>query len=310
MKSDGIVLVNKHQGITSFDVVSNLRRMLGIKRIGHCGTLDPLARGLMLICLGRATKVAQFLTGEDKRYVADVKLGSTTSTYDRFGVVVSKSDWTTVSKRKVKDALEFFIGSITQVVPPYSAIKYRGQPMYKYARKNIGVPPKKRKVVINRIELLNFDPPHVKIAVSCSKGTYIRSLAHEFGEKLGCGAHLFELCRTSVGHFRLRDAFKLNQIAARNELGRLDEKILDLSTVLPFPALTVIEQKTHKIANGCNLFSHDVAACSSEFVSGQRVSLIDSGARLLAVGEALVSSSYLSENIPNDTPVFKYIRVI
>jgi tRNA pseudouridine55 synthase len=310
MIDDGAILVNKHQGITSFDVISSLRRILRIRQIGHCGTLDPLARGLVIVCFGRATKLVQFLSHEDKRYEADIKLGRTTSTYDRYGVVTGESAVDAISEEEVERALESFTGDIRQTVPPHSAAKYQGRPRYEYARNGINIPAKKREVTIHKIRLIEFVSPHVRIDVTCSKGTYIRSIAHELGRKLGCGAHLFSLSRLRVGRYSLEDALTLNQIAARKNLNRLSERIIDLPGLLDFPFLTVSEAKRLGIANGAGIFARDIERVSGGFGRGQKVSLTDSAGQLLAVCEALLASSELEANKSVSTPVFKYIRVI
>lgn len=281
-----------------------------MKRIGHCGTLDPLARGLVIVCFGRATKLVQFLTHEDKRYEADIMLGKTTVTYDRYGVVTDESAVDAISAREVETALEAFTGDIQQTVPPHSAVKYHGRPRYEYARNGIDIPAKNRQVTVHKIRLIEFVSPHVKIDVTCSKGTYIRSIAHELGQKLGCGAHLFSLSRLRVGRYRLEDALTLNQIAARKNLDRLSERIIDLPELLEFPSLTVAEAMKPNIANGVDIFARDIEQFSGGFGCGQKVSLADSEGQLLAVGEALLASSELEANKSVSTPVFKYIRVI
>lgn len=281
-----------------------------MKRIGHCGTLDPLARGLVIVCFGRATKLVQFLTHEDKRYEADIMLGKTTVTYDRYGVVTGESAVDAISAGEVETALEAFTGNIQQTVPPHSAVKYHGRPRYEYARNGIDIPAKNRQVTVHGIRLIEFVSPHVKIDVTCSKGTYIRSIAHELGQKLGCGAHLFSLSRLRVGRYRLEDALTLNQIAARKNLDRLSERIIDLPELLEFPFLTVTEAKKPNIANGVDIFARDIEQFSGGFGCGQKISLADSAGQLLAVGEALLASSELEANKLVSTPVFKYIRVI
>jgi tRNA pseudouridine55 synthase len=310
MRNDGAILVNKHQGITSFDVISSLRRILQIRRIGHCGTLDPLAHGLVVVCLGRATKLVQFLSHEDKRYEADIMLGRTTVTYDRYGVVTGVSPVNAISAGEVETALESFTGDVQQTVPPHSAVKYHGRPRYEYARNGVDIPAKSRDVTIHEIRLIEFASPHAIIDVTCSKGTYVRSIAHDLGRKLDCGAHLFSLSRLRVGRYRLEDALTLNQIAARKNLNRLSERIIDLPGLLEFPFLTVADAKKSNITNGVDIFARDIERFSSGFGRGEKVSLADSAGQLLAVGEALLASSELNANKTVGTPVFKYIRVI
>ncbi|MFH1892409.1 MAG: tRNA pseudouridine(55) synthase TruB [Candidatus Zixiibacteriota bacterium] len=308
--NDGMLLINKYHGITSFDVIARLRKILGVRRIGHCGTLDPIARGLILVCVGRATKLVQFLSSQEKEYTADILLGKSTNTFDRYGVVTRESDWSAISESDVLEALESFKGDIEQIVPPHSAVKYNGKPLYEYARKDIDVPVKRRMVTIRRIELLKFDPPHIKIEVVCSKGTYIRSLANDLGRKLGSGAHLFDLCRTRIGRFELDDALTLGQIGARRELGRLDEKLIALSDALKLPSLTVDDSCVSGIQGGADVLGSYITKASEDFEVGQRISLIDASGKLLAVGEVLIGSAELRMNKTDLNPVFKYIRVI
>jgi tRNA pseudouridine55 synthase len=265
---------------------------------------------LLIVCLGRATKLVRFLAADDKQYTADIMLGIATNTFDRCGAVTGVSGIDGVSRRDVETALDSLSGSRSQIVPGYSAAKYCGRPMYEYARKRIDLPERYRDVVINKIELKHLALPRVAIEVNCSKGTYIRSLANELGDKLGCGAHLFSLRRTSIGRHSLEDSLTLNQIAARKELERLDEKVIPISDILDFPALTVAESRIPKVADGVGALPRDIAGYSRGFSAGETVSLVASGGRLLAVGEALLASSDLERCRSMNLPVFKYLRVV
>ncbi len=310
MTSDGAILIDKHHGMTSFDVVSSLRKTLRIRRMGHCGTLDPIASGLVIVCFGRATKLVRFISAENKQYIADLMLGKTTATYDRYGVTVGESEVEGVSQDEVEAVLGSFLGNRLQAVPHHSALKYRGRPMYEYARQGINIPDRVREVTIHTIRLLEFASPHVILDVTCSKGTYVRSLAHEVGQKLGCGAHVFSLRRICIGNHRVEDALTLAQVSARKKLGFLDEVMIDMSDLLEFPSLTVVEPGKSKIAHGIDVLAGDVAGISGQFDVGDRISLVDSTGRLLAVGNALAGSSDLAADTDHGTPVFEYIRVI
>lgn len=310
MKSDGAVLVNKNHGITSFDVVAGLRRILETKRVGHCGTLDPLATGLLIVCFGRTTKLARFVADEDKQYTADILLGRTTTTFDRYGGVTGESAIDNITHGMIESALDSLTGTREQAVPRYSAAKHDGQPLYKYARKQIDVPVRHRKVTVYEIRMVDITLPHVVVEVVCSKGTYIRSLANELGSKLGCGAHLFALRRTRIGSRRLEDALTLSQISARKALGRLDEKVIPMSRLLNLPRLTVRESKASKIPNGVDMFARDIVEYSSGFRAGQTVSLVGSAGRLLAVGEALMPSSDIDRSRSVNVPILRYLRVV
>jgi len=310
-RSDGILLVNKHQGITSFDIVFHLRKILHIKRIGHCGTLDPIATGLVIVCIGRTTKLSQFLSGEDKEYIAEFLLGTTTTTYDRLGETTNKADWSGVTENKLSEVIESFTGEIEQEVPAYSAVKVGGKRMYTYARDGATVEQRSRQVHIYELQLLEFEPPLVKISIVCSKGTYVRSLVNDIGTRLGCGAVMSGLCRQRIGRFMLEDAMNLRQIAARDSLGKLDEKIIDPAEALGLPRLAVMEERKQTVLSGGALFGKDIRSHSGDFSEGDRISVVDGKGDLLAIGNALIGSSNLGINGNQaTTPVFKYLRVI
>ena len=205
---NGLLLIDKPAGITSFGIVARLRSLTGIKRIGHAGTLDPLATGLMLLLLGSATKQAQSLLKLDKSYTATIKLGWDSTTGDEEGEKTLVSD-TIPDLAEVEKALEQFQGQLTQVPPQYSAIKVQGQPAYKLARRGQKVPLEPRQIEIYHLELLKYEYPEVRISTSVSSGTYVRSLAADIGRALGAGGYLSELRRTVVGSYTIEDAIPL-----------------------------------------------------------------------------------------------------
>ncbi len=217
---DGILVVDKPFGITSHDVVGRVRRMARQKRVGHAGTLDPMATGVLLVCLGRATRVAEYLSGSDKTYRAVIRLGVETDTYDAEGRVTATRP-VTIGEADLRDMLVRFTGEIDQVPPMYSALKRDGQPLYKLARKGIDVERAARRVTIYNIALCAFEGPAAAIHVRCSTGTYIRSLAHDIGAALGCGAHLTELTRLASGSFTLDEAVKLEDLGSQDIAGWL-----------------------------------------------------------------------------------------
>jgi tRNA pseudouridine55 synthase len=212
MKVAGIVNVNKPRGWSSFDVVALVRRLIrdatGDRRcrVGHAGTLDPAAEGVLPICLGQATRIVQYLIEEPKTYRAAIRLGVSTDTYDAWGTVTATADPSGVNRRQLEEALRGFVGEVWQVPPMYSAVKRDGVPLYRYARAGQEVEREPRRVVIAKLEMLAFEPPLVDIEVECGRGAYIRTLAYDLGERLGCGAHLESLLRTRLGPFRLADA--------------------------------------------------------------------------------------------------------
>ena len=205
MTLHGLLLVDKPRGPSSHDVVAHMRRTSGEARIGHTGTLDPLASGLLVLCLGRATRLSEYLLGHDKRYLAEVQLGQSTTTYDAEGAVTLERP-VLATHTDVAAALQTFTGTIRQAPPAYSAVKVGGQPAYKLARSGRPADLAARPVTIHTIELLEYTSPRATILVHCSAGTYIRSLAHDLGQLLGCGAHLAELKRTAAGPFLLSGA--------------------------------------------------------------------------------------------------------
>ena len=226
MKS-GIINVYKEKGFTSFDVVAKLRGILKTKKIGHTGTLDPDAEGVLPVCIGRATKVCDILTDKDKVYEAVMLLGVETDTQDTSGEVLKELP-VEVSEEDVKEAILSFVGEYAQVPPMYSALKVNGKKLYELAREGKTVERKARNVQIFSIEILEMDLPRVRMSVHCSKGTYIRTLCHDVGQKLGCGGCMDKLLRTKVGVFELADTLKLAEIDALAREGLVEDRIISV----------------------------------------------------------------------------------
>ena len=210
MSLAGVLVIDKPGGMTSHDVVMRVRRILGVKKVGHTGTLDPMATGLLPLCIGGATKIARFLEGGEKEYRATIKFGIETDTYDAEGKVVAESDTSGVSEEMVLEALTQFKGKIQQIPPMYSAVKIGGTPLYKLARKGITVEREPKEVEISAIDVEEFTMPLLTMRITCSKGTYIRTLCHDLGSVVGCGAHLVALRRTRSGYFSIQDAITLD----------------------------------------------------------------------------------------------------
>jgi len=208
----GVLLVDKDPGMTSHDVVAIARRSMGIRKIGHCGTLDPMATGLLMLVVGRATKIQDLLMSEDKEYVGTVTLGSTTSTQDAEGEVIEEREVTGVSEDDVRSAFEQYSGEFEQIPPMVSAIKKDGVPLYKLARKGKEVKRDPRPVYVTAYELTRIAIPEIDFTVNCSKGFYVRSYAHDIGSTLGCGGHLSSLRRTRSGEFTLDRAVKVETL--------------------------------------------------------------------------------------------------
>ena len=207
---DGVLLVHKPAGMTSHDVVNRIRKIFHTKKVGHCGTLDPEATGVLVLCIGKATKALQFLMSETKEYQATLVLGQATDTYDASGQVVAQKPFQGVSH--VDAVLQSFVGSQEQLPPMYSAIKVNGKKLYEYARNHEKVEVQPRSIVIHRIKLIDQHDQFITFRVQCSKGTYIRSLCVDIGKKLGYPAHMQKLIRLASGHFRLENCFSLEDI--------------------------------------------------------------------------------------------------
>ena len=249
----GLLLIDKPAGITSFDVVRRVRRALKVRKVGHLGTLDPFATGLLPLALEEATKLAQFLLEEPKTYLATLKLGVETDSQDLTGRVTAESD-RLPSPEEVRQAATRFVGEIEQVPPSYSAVHHQGERLYKLARRGEAVEVPPRQVVIYRLEVMEAALPQVTVRVECGKGTYIRTLAHDLGRALGCGAHLVALTRLAVGAFRLEEALPLDLIEKRADLGDIHRRLIPLAQCLPrYQAVRVDRQEAWRLAQGQTL---------------------------------------------------------
>ena len=236
----GIINVYKEKGFTSHDVVAKLRGIAGQKKIGHTGTLDPDATGVLPVCLGKATKLCDLLTDKDKTYEAVLLLGKTTDTQDITGEVLEEKSTETLTEEKVREVIEGFIGDYEQIPPMYSALKVNGKKLYELAREGKVIERKARPVKILDIQILEMDLPRVRMEVSCSKGTYIRTLCHDIGEKLGCGGCMESLIRTRVSAFRIEDAKTLDEIEALKQEGKLEELLVPIDEMFSsYPKITV-----------------------------------------------------------------------
>lgn len=222
--SGEILNINKPTGWTSFDLVRTIRNHLRIKKVGHAGTLDPFATGVLLILTGKATKKSLELTGLEKEYLAEIEFGTETDTHDVDGKVIRQcEELPGYDEGRIRDCLQEFVGEIEQVPPAYSAIKFKGKPLYKYARKGIAVELKPRKVTVKSARLVDANWPLIKIEVICSKGTYIRSLARDLGTKLGTGAFLRSLVRTRIGSYQLKDSYNISDFLKMGEVSTANE---------------------------------------------------------------------------------------
>jgi len=248
--ASGILNIDKPQGCTSHDVVARVRRLTRQKRVGHAGTLDPLATGVLLVCVGQATRVSEYLMGEPKRYLARIRFGTATDTYDAEGQVTARTE-AIPSLEAIEALLPRFTGRILQAPPPYSALKVEGEPAYRRARRGEEVEQAPRPVDVYDISLRDWQPPELELEVSCGRGTYIRSLAHDLGQAAGSAAHLAALQRRAVGSFSVEDATSLVEFEAlvaedlwQQLLHPLDEALLR------YPALLLPADDVKRILNG------------------------------------------------------------
>lgn len=265
----GMINVYKEKGFTSHDVVAKLRGITGQKKIGHTGTLDPDAVGVLPVCLGSATKLCDMLTDKDKEYVAVFRLGMVTDTQDISGRVLEERK-VDLSEEEVREAVYAFRGNIQQIPPMYSALKVNGRKLYELAREGKVVERAARPVSVYEIEILQENMPEFTIRVRCSKGTYIRTLCHDIGQKLGCGAVMVSLKRTAAGSFTLEQAHTLLELQQLAEEGRLQEVILPVEdNFKDLPVITVREEGMKGLLNGNQLKREEVCPEAGKLPEGQ-----------------------------------------
>jgi len=273
---NGIINVYKEKGYTSHDVVAKLRGILKQKKIGHTGTLDPDAEGVLPVCLGNATKLCDILTDRSKTYQAVLLLGTTTDTQDITGTVLSQRP-VTAEEEEIRKAILSFQGSYNQIPPMYSALKIGGKRLYELAREGIEVPREARKVEIHSIEIEELDilTGQVTITVGCSKGTYIRTLCHDIGEQLGCGGCMKSLLRTRAGEFHISKSLKINEIADKINEGNLDEYIKKADEMFAgYPGINVKQEFDKQLYNG-NFLSADQIIQEDIDISAERIRVYD-----------------------------------
>jgi tRNA pseudouridine55 synthase len=262
---DGILNIDKPAGKTSYGIVAVVKRLSGEPRVGHAGTLDPAATGVLPVCLGQATRIVEFLVNTTKAYYAVIELGIATDTFDSSGKITCRGDWSVVDLEKLKSALALFQGVIQQTPPMFSALKHHGQPLYKLAREGLSIERKSRMVKIHRLELVSWQPPDVTLEIECGKGVYIRSLAHDLGQALGCGAYLKGLVRTRCGIFGIEDAVSLSRLEEAFHQGDWQHFLYPVDSVLQdFDAVVVDDDAVAAIRNGQSIAVADSQAADAE----------------------------------------------
>jgi len=304
------LLLNKRPDISSHQAVLEIRHIIRQRRVGHTGTLDPKAQGLVVVCIGRATKIVQFVSDFDKTYEAEITLGRTSSTFDSEGVIKDTMPKSApkISLIEFQSILNSFLGRIEQRVPAHSAVRVNGNRLYEFARAGQEVELPIRAIEIKLIEALEYDLPKLRFRVTCSKGTYIRSLANDIGDKLECGAYLSNLKRTAVGNLKLEDALKISEVEALHEKRRLIDRLLSFDDVLNFSGILVSDEFRARVLDGLDLKPADILGTQGEFAEGDRILLKDQEGTPLAIGRAEVDSSRIRQ--AEKDKIFTYSRVL
>lgn len=286
---DGIIIVDKPAGWTSHDAVNRMRRFAGTRRVGHLGTLDPMATGVLPLVIGRATRLAQFFMRSDKVYDARVRFGYSTNTYDREGTATSSPVMLVLTREMVEQKLQAFRGEFLMRPPPVSAKKVQGTPAYRLARQQIEVDLKPVPVHVYELNLVGLEGTEASLWARCSAGTYMRSIAHELGEALGCGAHLSALRRTRAGDFSIEQARSMEELDMLAREGRLNEALIPATDLLPeFPSVIVDDTMAGQVRQG-----RDFPVSPFRAGSGARyVKAISVDGQLIAIGEAKLPHIY------------------
>ncbi len=307
---NNIVNLYKPVGPTSFFMVQSVKRALKIKKAGHIGTLDPKAEGVLPICLDRSTRLIQFLVSLPKVYLATMTLGTSTDTQDATGKVLATRDASKITEDRVRQVLSEFVGEMEQMPPMYSAKKKNGVPLYKLARNGITTDRKPVFLRIFSIDFLNKEGNLVTFKVKCSAGTYIRTLCHDVGEKLGCGAHMSGLVREQIGHFDIQSSVTLEELLNAREDGSLPQKLLATETVLDFlPEVKIRPERVQSVRQGIALSRCSVAETPDRFQPGVNLRATGPEGEIIAIVTPVVDEKGFGELAPRDV-AFKLKRVL
>ena len=279
----GVLNVYKEKGYTSHDVVAKLRGIVGQKKIGHTGTLDPDATGVLPVCLGKATKLCDMLTDKDKTYETVLLLGQATDTQDISGNVLETKETDGLTKEQVTEIIEGFVGTYEQIPPMYSALKVNGKKLYELARQGIEVERKARSVQIREIHIKEINLPRVRMEVTCSKGTYIRTLCHDIGQKLHCGGCMEELVRTRVSRFRIEESFTLEQITQLKDAGKLKDILVPIDEMFSQYKKVVVKEKNVSLVYNGNPFFREQAEKVTNLSDGESVRVYDNQDRFIGI---------------------------
>jgi tRNA pseudouridine55 synthase len=304
---DGALVVNKPQGRTSHDIVDAVRHLAGFRQVGHLGTLDPLATGVLVLLLGKATRLVRFYAGRRKRYTAGFRFGYATNTYDSEGTAQGPDAAPVLDRELLERLAAESVGRFEQMPPIFSAKKVHGRPAYELARKNQAVELKPVAVELFEYRLLDIEGPLARFSIECSSGTYIRSLAHEMGQKLGCGAHLSEICRTAVGEFSLDQAIEMEELAQATREGKFQSCLIALENLLPdYPRANVLPVLEKRVRHGAkfNILVSQIQPGRVELPPGSttqldghatpvpRLRVFSQQNKLIAIAQAVVPRTY------------------
>jgi len=285
--------------MTSHDVVDEVRRILKVRKVGHTGTLDPQATGVLPICVGNATKIARFLTAADKDYLITMRLGVQTDTMDAEGKILAENTEIPQDREKVEAVLAQFRGQIQQIPPLFSAKKHQGERLYRLARRGEVVERGPIAVKVYELELISFDPPFVRLRVFCSKGTYARALCDDIGKELRCGGHLHSLVRLKAGQFRLEEAITLSRLQEIQEQGKLTEVLLPIEQALDhLPAVRVLPDSSRSVLHGASIALQDVVNLPSGLSEGSTVRVLGLRRKLLSLAELTVNTDQIQNLNP------------
>lgn len=303
---EGVLVINKPAGWTSHDVVARARTLLGMSKVGHTGTLDPAATGVLVLCLGRATRIAEYLMSADKAYRAVLRLGVATDTQDATGTVVGRVAETLPEQAAIAEVMNRFVGRGQQVPPMYSAVKVQGVPLYKAARAGRTVSRSPREFTVRSLEIRSIAPPagspptlDVTFDVVCSKGTYVRTLCADIGELLGVGGHLASLERRRVGRFCIEEAMSLDELAGLADRGAVETRLYTLAAALAdLPALHVDRDAVEGLCHGVTVPVSRVVSSEGAWMAGAFVRLLSPDGRLVGIGKAPCSAEELKQAHP------------
>ncbi len=291
---DGIIIIDKPQGKTSHDVVWEIKKILGVEKVGHTGTLDPLATGVLPLCINEGTKLAQFFTSDSKEYRATILLGVKTDTYDVEGTVLAEQK-ICLGSEEIEQAVRSLVGSRSQVPPAYSAVKYHGKPLYRWARKGISVETPARTIEIYRASLEDVSLPYVTVRISCSKGTYIRSLCSDLGEMLGCGACLAGLRRLRSGNYSEEAALSVQDLGEKDKKQVLAAHLINMADALPDIAVVQIDRPlAEKLRQGYQPVVESLFPYHIPFLAAGDMLRFIFNSRLVAIAKILYPSDRLS----------------